>query len=334
MGIIYHTNKPLQKYSYSGVNTFEQCGFKYYLQYIKKHYIYVDSLAADFGTLCHYILEHIGLDLKEGRTPDYNKYKNDFKTLNIPKKDAFDKDGGIYGTDVLKKKYPREFFDANENGESFLTKSDFFLRRGIYRLEEYMDEHPGWKVWACEQYFDITFNNHRFGGYIDRVLYNEKTGEYIVEDIKTKDHPFKDTELITPLQFVIYVKALADITGVSEDKISCVYDLPICDLRQPAGTKGFLKRGCDKLDRIFNQIESGDWTPHGSPLCHFCAFCKTNPAAPEQSKFLCPYYCRWTREHRTFEIENDWEGIENHEKVMAKYAKDRKTDELIGDLDF
>lgn len=334
MGIVYHTNKPLQKYSYSGLNCYEQCPFRYYLQYIKKHYIYVDSLAADFGTLCHYILEQIGLDLKAGRKPDYKHYLDEFENINIPKKDAFDKDGGIYGISVLKKKYPREFFEADANGRSFFTKSESFKTVGIYRLEKFMEAHPELKVWGCEQYFDITFDGHRFGGYIDRILFNEKTGEYIVADIKTKDHPFKDQELITPLQFVIYVKALADITGAPESKISCVYDLPICDLRQEAGTKGFVKRGEEKIANLFNGIENGEWKAHPTPLCHFCAFCRTNPLAPDEGKYLCPYHSLWTRENRTHEVENEWEGIENHEKIMEKYQKNIQIDEIIGDLNF
>ena len=332
MGVFYRTDKPLQKYSYSGVNCYEQCAFKYYLQYIKKHYIYVDTLAADFGTLCHYILENIGLDLKNGKKPDYKKYKDVFKNINIPKKDAFDKDGGIYGLEVLKKKYPREFFEADENGNSFLTKSEFFMKRGMYRLEEFLDNHPGFKVWACEKYFDITFNNHRFGGFIDRVLYNEDTGEYIIEDIKTKDKPFKDEELITPLQFVIYVKALMDITGAKEDKIKCAYDLPICDKRQDAGTKGYLKRGETKLNKIFNGIESGEWKPGPSPLCWWCQFNHGNPNIPKAGKGLCPYYSLWRPDNKTREVANLWEGLERHEIIVKRLDMSEK--DCIIDLDF
>ena len=332
MGVVYHINKPLQKYSYSGLNCYEQCPFKYFLQYIKKHYIYVDSLAADFGTLCHYILEHIGLDLKSGVKPDYEKYKQDFIHINIPKKDAFDKDGGIYGIEVLKKKYPRDFFSADEKGVSFFTKSEFFLKRGIYRLEEFMKTHPGFKVWACEQYFDVTFNDHRFGGYIDRVLYNEKTGEYIIEDIKTKDHPFSDQELITPLQFVIYVKALMDITGAPAEKITCVYDLPICDMRQDAGTNGFLKRGLKKIDRLFDDMKAGKWEPNPTPLCWWCQFNHGNPNTPEQGKGLCPYYSLWRPDNKTRDVANLWEGLDRHDIIVKRLDNPEK--DCIIDLDF
>ena len=323
---------PAKKSSYSSINTYDQCPFKYYLQYIKKHYVYVDSLASDFGTLCHFILEHIGLDLKEGRKPDYEKYKKDFKELNIPKKDAFDHDGGVYGTDVLKKKYGKEFFEGDSNGQSYNTKSIDFVNRGMYTLENYMKLHPDWKVWACEQYFDVTFNNHRFGGYIDRVLYNEKTGEYIVEDIKTKGHPFKEEELVTPLQFVVYVKALADMTGVPEGKIHCVYDLPICDMRQDAGTRGFIKRGLEKMDRIFKQIEENEFKPSPSPLCWWCQFNHGNPDCPEEGKNLCPYYSLWRPDHKTYDVANIWEGLERHQ-IIVKRLDNSDTDSIMG-LDF
>lgn len=331
MGTIYKTGQ-LKKNSYSSINTFEQCPFKFFLQYVEGHYISVDSLASDFGTLCHHILESIGLDLKFGRKIDYEKYKKEFAEVNIPKKDAFDRKGGIYGINVLKKKYTREFFEADSNGQSFQTKALDFMNRGIYSLENYMKSHPDWRVWGCEHYFDVTFDNHRFGGYIDRILFNEKTGEYLVEDIKTKGHPFKDDELVTPLQFVVYVKALAEVTGVPESKIHCAYDLPICDMRQDAGTKGFVKRGVDKINKIFAQIENKDFKPNPSPLCWWCQFNHGNPNIPEAAKGLCPYYSLWRPDSKTYDVANIWEGMERH-KIIVQRLDNKKTD-CIMDLDF
>lgn len=331
MGITYKTNQP-KKNSYSSINTFEQCPFKYFLQYVEKHFVYVDSLASDFGTLCHHILENIGLDIKGEKEIDYEKYKKQFQEINIPKENAFDHNGGIYGINILKKKYPREFFEGDSNGQSYFTKALDFMNRGIYSLENYMKSHPDWKIWGCEYYFDITFNNHRFGGYIDRILFNEKTGEYLVEDIKTKDHPFKSEELITPLQFVVYVKALSDITGVPESKISCVYDLPICDMRQNAGTKGFVKRGVDKINKIFSQIENKKFEPKPSPLCWWCQYNHGNPDTPTEGKGLCPYYSLWRPDNKTYDVANLWEGMERH-KIIVQRLDNSNTD-CIMDLDF
>lgn len=333
MGITY-VKKPI-KYSYSRLNTFEQCGFKYYLQYDQGHYIYSDSLAADFGTLCHKILEDIGLDLKFGRKPDYEKYKKDFYELNIPKKDQYDTEGGIFGIKILQKKYGRDFYETNKDGISFFTKAENFVNYGMYRLEKFLDTHPGLVVWGCEQYFDVTFINHRFSGKIDRILYDEKQDKYIIEDIKTKDHPFKDSELITPLQFVVYVKALCDILGIKEDQIECYYDLPICDLRQPAGSKGFVKRGAQKLQTMFDAIEKKEFIPHPSPLCWWCQFNHGNPNSPKEGKGLCPYYSLWRPDYKTYDVANLWEGMDRH-SIIVKRLDNSDTDckMNIDELDF
>lgn len=319
MGIKYASYTPkVKKHSYSSINTYDQCSFRYYLQYILGNYFYTDNIAADFGTLCHYILENIGLDLKAGRKPDYDKYKDEFQNINIPKKNPFDKDGGIYGLKALRDKYKAEFIEANKNGQSYYTKGLDFIANGMYSLERRLEEHPTWKVWACEQYFDITILNCRFAGFIDRIFVDETTGEYIIEDIKTKDHPFRDEELTTPLQFVIYVKALSDMLGIAEDKISCAYDLPICHIRQEAGTKGFIKRGINKLQKIIDGISQKDFKPTASPLCYYCPFCRNNPVAPEEGKKLCPYYSLWKPDNRTFDVANLWEGMERHEVIVKR----------------
>lgn len=332
MGINYRASNKGTKYSYSRVNVFDSCGWKYYLTYEAGHYIYQDSLAADFGTLVHHIEESIGLSLKAGEKPNYDKLKDEFEHINIPKKDKYDTEGGIYGIEILKKKYPKEFFEANQNGQSYFTKSLDYKSTGIYRLENRLSKAPNLKVWACEQYFDVTFLNRRFGGFIDRIIFDEDTGDYYVEDIKTKDHPFKDEELVTPLQFVIYVQALSDMLNIDPKKIHCVYDLPICDWRQDAGTKGFLKRGLTKLEKIFNQIDNKEFVPNPTPLCWWCPFNHGNPDAPAEGKNLCPYYSLWRPDNRVREVANLWEGMERH-AIIVKRLDNNEVDSII-DFDF
>ena len=333
MGINYKTDKNLKKNSYSSISTFDQCGFKYYLQYVMGKYIYKPSLASEFGTLCHWILQHIGLDLKQGIKPDYEQYKKDFYDLDIPKKDKYDTDGGVFGIKILQKRYAREFFEGNKDGISFQTKAENFVNYGMYRLENMLKTtSPGWEVWGCEQYFDVIIANHRFSGKIDRILYNEKLDQYIIEDIKTKEHPFKDSELVTPLQFVIYVKALCDMLGIKESQILCAYDLPICDAYQYAGSKGFVKRGVEKLTRIFKAIESEDFTPSPSPLCWWCQFNHGNPDAPKEGKGLCPYYSLWRPDHKTYDVANLWEGMERHKIIVQRLDNSEKSCKI--DIDF
>ena len=71
------------KYSYSRVNTYGQCPWKYKLKYIDLNYVETSSLAIELGTLVHYIEEHISYALMEGHSPDYEHLIDEFYNINI-----------------------------------------------------------------------------------------------------------------------------------------------------------------------------------------------------------------------------------------------------------
>ena len=115
-----------QKFSYSKINTYDSCGWKYYLTYKEGHYIFTENITTEFGTLVHWVYEQIGQKLKLGKTPDYEQLKKDFYDINIPKASKFDTKGGIFGVNILKEKYPEDFFKTNEAGQSYATKAKDF----------------------------------------------------------------------------------------------------------------------------------------------------------------------------------------------------------------
>lgn len=318
------------KFSYSKLNTYDSCGFKYKLTYEDQHFIFTDSLATELGTLIHYIEEHIALEIISGRAIDYDKFKKDFEQLNIPKTSPKDLDGGIFGTNILQQKYPEDFFKVDENGKSYEIKCQEYLDHGIYRLEKFLKENPNIELKTVEQFFSINYNGFILSGYIDRILYDKENDIYIIEDLKTKDHPFKEQDLITPLQFVIYTLAAESIYDVGEDKITCAYNLPLCDLRQSAGTKGYIARGKKKLDKIFDGISNKDFEPHPSPLCHWCQFCPHNPTQPDGGKNLCPYYSLWTPTDKNYKVAHEWEGIEKNDIIIQQVYGDKN----FSDFDF
>ncbi len=325
------------KFSYSKLNTFQSCGFKYKLTYVDGHYIYTDSLASELGSTLHKCEEYMFNELRFGRQIDYEKVKDMFLNIKIDKKDKFDTEGGIYGINILKEKYKEDFYKVDDNGQSYFTKTLDYLNFGMHRLEEYLKANPDLEPFDCEKYVCYNYNGHVIGGFIDRIFYNRKTGEYIIEDIKTKGKPFKDEELITPLQLVIYTIGLHECLDIPYDKISCVYDLPILGIRQSAGTKGYVARGKAKLEKIFDGIAKGDWTPSPTPLCHWCSYCPTNPEQTEEAKNLCPYYSLWTRENKTREVSHKWRGMEFIEEDLsdeiAKHSKS-KPKKLTDEFDF
>ena len=312
-----------EKFSYSKLNVYNNCCWKYFLTYKEGHFINVESLAADLGTTLHFIEESIARSLKDHEEIDYEQLKNDFFNINIPKTSPYDTKGGIYGINILKEKYKEEFYKPDDNGVSYNSKIEDYMNFGIYRLENYIKENPGLEVYDMEKFFSVDYKGHMLSGFIDRIFYNKNTGKYIIEDIKTKGKLFKDEELKTPLQFVVYMYALHEGLGIPYEDIECYYDLPFCQTKQQAMMINFLDKDGEikKLNHIFDGIDAKNYEPNPTPLCHWCNFCPTNPNQPEAGKNLCPYYSLWTRENKTHAVSHKWRGMESHESIMAHELK-------------
>lgn len=300
----------VEKYSYSKLETFIKCPFKYYLKYVLKNFIDTSNINTYVGVLIHKIEQRIGEDLKAGRKIDYEALKKDFYEYHIDKRDKFDMDGGIYGVNYIKEKFKKEFYKVDDRGQSFATKMENYANFGIYRLENFMKEHPELEIYGTEMHFEIGFHDVVLTGSIDRVLRNKDTGEFIIEDIKTKDKRFSAEDTVTPLQAVIYSYALKSIAKLEQNPEKFRYDLPILGDRQDAGTKGYIKRGTAKLQSTIDEIHTKFNTPHPCPLCHWCEF---------KDAKICPYYSLWTPEHKTFDVKNKWVSMEQHPEIMRKF---------------
>lgn len=320
MGQDKEKTKP-QKFSYSKINNYKSCGWKYYLMYDQGHFTFTDSLASLLGTLLHSVEEKMFNTLKKHEKIDYEAMKDYFMNAYVEKKNKYDKDGGIYGLNYLKENYKEEFYKMDDKGHSYFSKTLDYMNKGIYRLEKYLKDNPDLEPFEAEKFFSFTYKDQIVSGYIDRIFYNKVKDTYIIEDIKTKDKPFSEEDLETPLQFVTYVLGLNQTLDIPMENIKCVYDLPFLDLKQEAGAPGYMKRGINELSKTFSKIEQRDFTPKPSPLCYFCAYCKNNPESPEDARDLCPYYSLWTRENKTREVANKWLGMEHHEEVMEKERK-------------
>lgn len=68
----------LEKYSYSKLDTFTQCGFKYKLVYVDKKGAFSDNVATVIGKLVHSTEEAIAKLIQAGEQINYVKLKNNF----------------------------------------------------------------------------------------------------------------------------------------------------------------------------------------------------------------------------------------------------------------
>lgn len=293
------------RFSYSRIDTFVQCGFKYKLRYEDGHYINTDSLATELGTAIHETEETIANSLQVNEPVNYIALKNKLIEAYI----------------VLEHKYKEAFNTPDKSNRTCKDKLFSYLSTGIYRLEKFLLANQHLSVIATEKEFEFTIFETTFHGFIDRILYDSYNSAYIVQDIKTYAVPLEKKNLAVPLQFVVYAHAMEALFNVPADSIKCSYDLPFCDLIQEAGSKDFINKGTEELHKLLNLIDSKDFVPKPTPLCHWCEYCPTNPNQDPAGKNLCPYYSLWTKENKTHQVANKWEGMENHEQVLFEFIK-------------
>lgn len=311
-----------EKFSYSKLSTYETCAYRYKLTYVDKHFVNDSSIANEFGTLVHYVEETIAKDIiANNNEPNFliddNKYIDLFINADIHTEDE-----DILGVKKLEEKYPEEFYKKDKSGMDYSDKANDYLNFGIYRLRDFLTLHRNIRILDVEKEFKLKYSDkYIFKGFIDRVFKDVDTGEIIIEDIKTWSS-INNHNVVTPLQFVFYSLAAQEIYGVNENMISCFYDLPLAKNRYSAGTKGFIKRGCKKIDNLLNEIEMKEFTPKPSPMCAFCPFSPTDKKNIIEENRLCPYYCLWTRQNKIFDTKYPWMGIENHASIMEEYIKE------------
>lgn len=324
--------EPAEKYSYSKTDTYDNCPMRFKISYVDKHYVFNDTLATLLGTLIHHIEEKIGRCYIDGEVPDYDALIDELYNINVPKKDKYDKKGGIYGANVLAKMYPNEFYEPfDDDGECYSSLIDKYATTGIYRLGRFLKENPQWVVHAVEQEFSVDYycpatgKHYTLYGFIDRVLRNVSTNEYMIEDIKTRHKLFSEDDIKSPMQFFFYSCAVKYIERLFDFPTSVRYNLVLMDVVQDAGTKGWIRRCQSKLDKILASIEARDFKPKPSALCYWCPFSGTNPerfSLEEKDRNLCPYFSHWTREHKVvWDVENKWEGVERHDAILLAYRE-------------
>ena len=319
-----------QKFSYSRLDCYGQCGWKYKLKYVDGNYIYQPTIATAYGTLIHAIEERMANLMKAGKEIDFDELRLDFEQMNVPKRSKYDRSGDLFGTKILAQKFPKEWHDFTtaKSGKSYSMKAKDYERNGIYTFPNYMKEHPELEVVGAEVSFEYNYRGYVFNGFIDRLLKVKGENKFVIHDIKTKDVLYKDTELTTPLQFKIYAESVRQMFDKNAE-VECFYELPTVGAFQAAGTRGWEKRGATKIDKLLDGIEAQDWTPHPSRLCWWCDF-RRKSSTPE-SQHLCPYYSLYNGEVKndTWDVQNEWKGIEHHEEVMEKFRKQCEQESIL-----
>jgi hypothetical protein len=290
--------KVLDRYSYSKISTYKQCKFKFKLKYLDKNYLFSANIATDFGSLVHSIEEDIAAALQAGQLVNYIALKNKF----------------IIECRKLALKYPTEFFMPDKSDRTYHEKMYLYLDSAIYRLENFLKQNPNLRIIGIEQKFEYDYDGvHSFNGSIDRAFINIETDELLIQDIKTWSVPAQNNELKAPLQFAVYMMAAQNIWGTELSKIKCEYDLPLCDITQPALSDNIVEEGRVVLDKLFKGIHDDDFKPTISALCHWCEYNPlTNPSILEtKPEAVCPYFSTWQKSgDNVRDTLMTWQGLE------------------------
>ena len=179
-------SKNIEQYSYSKLDTFRQCKYQYYLKYIEKNRETESNAFAEYGTMCHKILE---------------KYaKGELEVYELL--DEFDK-----GFKEIQHPFPYN---------KYTNLSDSYYEGG-YTFFQNWDGLDEYKILGSEDEFIINEKDFNFKGYIDLIL-QDKDGRIILHDWKSKSKfKSKAEKREKSRQLYLYSRRIKERFGVFPD---------------------------------------------------------------------------------------------------------------------
>lgn len=139
------------KLSYSKMNTFFECPFKYYCDNVLKLTPYEDTFDTWLGSICHYILSKI--------------YNEDYDFDKV--KEEFIKDNS---------------FELTEENKVFMQKVLDELKEAITFIKS-LNNISKYQEIECEKYIETTVDNIKFVGIVDKIMHYKNN--IVIVDYKT-----------------------------------------------------------------------------------------------------------------------------------------------------
>lgn len=248
-------------YSYSRLNTFEQCPFKFKCRYIEQiKPDFEKSIEAHLGTAVHESLEWLYKNVKDSKIPTLDSLIEHYANV-----------------------WTEQFSDDIKVVSQFLEVKDYF-NKGVQYLINYYAKHKPFQDGTIDLEMEIILDldntgKYQLHGFIDRLSFNEKTNEYEIHDYKTGSLPRDMKKFETDRQLAIYSIAIKEIFG--KDKKVCLVwhylsqDQRICSYR----TNEQLEKLKEEIKKIIDKIEiTTDFKPCPSQLCNWCEYKSNCPA--------------------------------------------------------
>ncbi len=246
-------------YSHSKLGTFQQCRYKYKLQYVDKVKVDVpDTVETFMGKLVHETLEKLYKDLK------YQKLNNKEELLSF-----FESLWNKQWTDnvlIVKKEYTSDNY--KEMGKKFIV--------------EYYDHYKPFDQWKTigletQDFLDLE-NNHQYHVRIDRLAC-DKEGNYYVCDYKTNNSLKPQEELDEDRQLAMYSlwvkQKFPDAKNVKLVWYFLAFDKEMISERSDDQLVGLKK----STEELISEIENcQDFPTNVDTLCNWCKFKAMCPA--------------------------------------------------------
>ena len=275
--------------SYSQLSMYLSCPKKWVLQYRDGHKIYAPSINMTFGTSIHETVQKYLHTMYEesGASADRIDIEELFEERfreNYAKEYKNNKNIHFSSSDEM-----REFFDDGMNILDFIKK-----KRGEYFSVR------GWHLVGIEIPIvmppDPRYPNILYNGFIDLVLYNENTEEFIIYDIKTSARGWGDKEKkdeIKQFQILLYKHYFSEQFGVPIENIDVKFfilkrkiweqsEFPQKRIQEftPANGKTKVKKAktalTEFIENVFNMDGTFKTTEHTAQpdksTCRYCPF--------------------------------------------------------------
>jgi putative RecB family exonuclease len=252
-------------YSYSRINTYHTCPYKYKLQYIDKIKLEEEGIEAFMGSRVHETLEKLYSDLKEDKENTIEQligYYNRIWSENWHDKVV-----------IVKDEFSAE--DYRRFGENAI--------RGYY--EQYYPFDQTKILWIEEKrFFNLNDDQHKMLGIIDR-LDEREDGTLEIHDYKTSGRLPSQQQIDIDKQLALYQLAVSEAYP-EKDKIELVWHFVRFDIEfRSERSKEQLMALRNEYSQYIDELETVKrFTPNESPLCNWCGYQEYCPA---KRGFVC-----------------------------------------------
>ena len=306
--------KNLLTTSYSGLDLFCNCQYRYMQQKIEKKYNTSSTIALDLGNILHKGLELKGIYLMNEQPVDYDSIHSIV----------------MEGCDEISDKTREHLPGVNEIQSMYVqdwiaSMEDTTVKSYPEKIQTYLDnvlptrmEEDDWVVDGVEVHFEYVYDNRIIvHGFIDRVdtkIDEDGTKLIRVVDYKSYKKTYDDSKIKTPMQMIVYDLACLQMYGILPTEHE--YDFIALNKRQTSSdgvcSRGYLKRGLKKIDSILDKMEKSEqeheYPPSPTPLCYWCPYPPKSHTKNADDKWenTCPYYSLWTPEKKIFQVNQEY----------------------------